>query len=396
MAYKLEHSNEAQRSLLSSTVQKWSNSQPDMYMVSIEGHKVYTQRILLGLYSGLMDGLLSTPGLGDLPGISVPASSGCLVNLLKILTSGVAIANNKAHLMEATKAAEAIGIKLDNCQIGNKKKKPEAAKPTVAKAVVKVHHPATPQRKRKAQTEEKLPKKVKVKVPFTAHVKEEVEDQEEFNDLLLNGADVILKEDDGNQDGSIEGKVASSEKHQCSQCNKDFKSKQALKRHFLIHTDNPTPFGCDYCKKKYDRKYLLDNHTIKKHNIKTAHDELPEKEDDGDDVNNFDENETEDQSNLDEIREVEEEGNADQKHDDLENLELDENIIQGEEGMELEENNEAAVENEDSIAVNEAPDVSDDLVKDHEKLLSDRKKLLAELSNMEDDSQGDLDFLNGD
>eukprot|EP00092_Neocalanus_flemingeri_P040574 GFUD01044180.1.p1 GENE.GFUD01044180.1~~GFUD01044180.1.p1 ORF type:complete len:390 (+),score=111.73 GFUD01044180.1:43-1212(+) len=389
MAYKLEHSNEEQRILLSSTVQKWSNSQPDMYMVSIEGHKVYTQRILLGLYSDLMDGLLSIPGLGDLPGISVPASSGCLVNLLKILTSGVAIANNKAHLMEATKAAEAIGIKLDNCQIGNKKKKPEAAKPTVAKAVVKVHHPATPQRKRKAQTEEKLPKKVKVKVPFTAHVKEEVEDQEEFNDLLLNGADVILKEDDGNQDGSVEGKVASSEKHQCSQCNKDFKSKQALKRHFLIHTDNPTPFGCDYCKKKFDRKYRLDKH------IKSAHDEVPEKEDVGFDANAFDENEADDQSTLDETRDTEEEGDVVQKHDGLVNVELDENVIQGEEGMELEEN-EAAVEDEDSTAVNEDPDVSDNLVKDHQKLLSDRKKLLAELSNMEDDSQGDLDFLSGD
>eukprot|EP00092_Neocalanus_flemingeri_P025061 GFUD01027177.1.p1 GENE.GFUD01027177.1~~GFUD01027177.1.p1 ORF type:complete len:397 (+),score=112.72 GFUD01027177.1:61-1251(+) len=396
MAYKLEHSNEEQRSLLSSTVQKWSNSQPDMYMISIEGHKIYTQRILLGLYSSLMDGLLSIPGLGDLPGVCVPASSGCLVNLLKILTSGVAIANNKAHLLEATKAAEVIGIKLDNCQIGMKKKKPDAAKPVVAKTAVKVNRPATPtDRKRKAQTQT-LPNKAKVKVPVITHVKEEVEDQEEFNDLLLNGADVILKEGDGNQDGIIEGNSASLKKLKCSQCDKDFKSKQALKRHFQIHTDNPTPFGCDYCKKKYDRKYLLDNHTIKKHNIKTANDELPEKEDDGDDVNNFDENETEDQSNLDEIREVEEKGNTDQKHDDLENLELDENIIQDEEGMKLEENNEAAVENEDSIAVNETPDVSDDLVKDHEKLLSDRKKLLAELSNMEDDSQGDLDFLNGD
>eukprot|EP00092_Neocalanus_flemingeri_P025062 GFUD01027178.1.p1 GENE.GFUD01027178.1~~GFUD01027178.1.p1 ORF type:complete len:391 (+),score=104.27 GFUD01027178.1:61-1233(+) len=390
MAYKLEHSNEEQRSLLSSTVQKWSNSQPDMYMISIEGHKIYTQRILLGLYSSLMDGLLSIPGLGDLPGVCVPASSGCLVNLLKILTSGVAIANNKAHLLEATKAAEVIGIKLDNCQIGMKKKKPDAVKPVVAKTAVKVNRPATPtDRKRKAQTQT-LPNKAKVKVPVITHVKEEVEDQEELNDLLLNGADVILKEGDGNQDGIIEGNSASLKKLKCSQCDKDFKSKQALKRHFLIHTDNPTPFGCDYCKKKFDRKYRLDKH------IKSAHDEVPEKEDVGFDANAFDENEADDQSTLDETRDAEEEGDVVQKHDGLVNVESDENGIQGEEGMELEENNEAAVENEDSTTGNENPDVSDNLVKDHQKLLSDRKKLLAELSNMEDDNQGDLDFLNGD
>ena len=64
--------------------------------------KLFFCRILLGLYSNLINGLLSTPGLGDLPGISVPASSGCLVNLLKILSTGVAIANNKSHLLEAT------------------------------------------------------------------------------------------------------------------------------------------------------------------------------------------------------------------------------------------------------------------------------------------------------
>ena len=39
---------------------------------------------------------------------------------------------------------------------------------------------------------------------------------------------------------------------------------------------------------------------------------------------------------------------------------------------------------------NEAPDVSDPVVK--EKLLADRQKLLAELNSLE--GQGDLDFLN--
>ena len=44
MAYKLELSSGEQKTLLSSTVQKWSNCQPDMYIISTEGHKIYTQR----------------------------------------------------------------------------------------------------------------------------------------------------------------------------------------------------------------------------------------------------------------------------------------------------------------------------------------------------------------
>ena len=87
-------------------------------------------RVLLGLSSKLIDELLNrTSGLGDLPGISVPASSGSLVNLLKILTTGVAIADNKSHLLEASRAAELLGIKLLNCQIGSKKQKLEVRKP---------------------------------------------------------------------------------------------------------------------------------------------------------------------------------------------------------------------------------------------------------------------------
>ena len=41
---KLEHSSDEQRKLLSSTLQKLVNCQPDVYLVSSEGHKVYTQR----------------------------------------------------------------------------------------------------------------------------------------------------------------------------------------------------------------------------------------------------------------------------------------------------------------------------------------------------------------
>jgi len=381
MAYKLEHSNDEQRSLLSSTVQKWSNCQPDMYIISIEGHKIYTQRILLGLYSDFIDGLLSTPGLGDLPGISVPASSGCLVNLLKILATGVAIANNRAHLLEAAKAAEAIGIKLANCQIGVKKKKADVTKLAAAKNE-KVNEVFPKDKKRKIDTATHFSKKAKIdqSVPISAAVKQEVEVQEEFMDGHAK--------DDEKVDNQSESQEKVSPKHPCSRCEKDFSSKQGLKRHFLIHTDNPTPFACDHCEKKFDRKYRLEKH------LRSAHDDMPKPDADiKDDKNEFDDG-TEDQTTVEETQEAEEmEEIVPEKG--LENIELDEHAILREDGMELYEN-ETQAEKEDSNIVNEAPDISDSLAKDHEKLLSDRKKLLAELSDIEGDSHGDLDFLNVD
>jgi len=348
MAYKLELSSGEQKTLLSSTVQKWSNCQPDMYIISMEGHKIYTQRILLGLHSALIDSLLSsTAGMGgggaDLPGISVPASSGSLVNLLKILSTGIAIATNKSHLLETTKAAEAIGIKLDNCQIGIKKKKPE---------VVKQVSPNI--RKRKSPGVETPTKKTKLE----DDVKKEVNDQE----------DEIPTPEMSSNSGP-------QKKHHCSQCDKKFSSKQALQRHVILHSENPTPFGCDKCEKKFDRKYRLEKHK------KTAHGDVPEVECD---TNEVDTSVTDDQPHHPEEKQ-EAEGDVFNEGADSGNVELDENFVQGDEGMKLDDL-EAPVED---LPI-EAPDVSDPEVK--EKLLADRQKLLAELNSLE--GQGDLDFLN--
>ena len=138
-------------------------------------------RILLGLYSGFIDELLSTPGLGDLPGISVPASSGCIVNLLKILATGVAIANNKAHLLEASKAAEAVGIKLSNCQIGVKKKKSNVAQPAAAKNEVEVNQTFLKDKKEKLRPLNicRRSPKLKKSVPIKSVVKQEVAEKED-------------------------------------------------------------------------------------------------------------------------------------------------------------------------------------------------------------------------
>ena len=42
--YNLEHDPMAHASLLKSTIQGWSNPQSDVYIISKEGHKIFTNR----------------------------------------------------------------------------------------------------------------------------------------------------------------------------------------------------------------------------------------------------------------------------------------------------------------------------------------------------------------
>ena len=55
-----------------------------------------------------------------MPAISIPASSNSIVNLLKVLATGIAISTSKADLLAVSKAAEAISIEMENWQIGVK------------------------------------------------------------------------------------------------------------------------------------------------------------------------------------------------------------------------------------------------------------------------------------
>ena len=44
MAYKLEHKLSDHIGVLAGTIQKCGNGQPDVYIISEEGHKIYTQK----------------------------------------------------------------------------------------------------------------------------------------------------------------------------------------------------------------------------------------------------------------------------------------------------------------------------------------------------------------
>ena len=141
-----------------------------------------------------------------LPGISVPASSGVIVNLLKVLTKGVCIGNNKQELLEVAKTAEFLGFTLNNCQLGVRKKKEILPSPSVSKISLN--------RKRKVQSSVNISKKVKVEV---------------LEPLIKVKDEKVLFVSGPASTSGLENKV--HKQFACSSCDKMFKYKKGLQRH---------------------------------------------------------------------------------------------------------------------------------------------------------------------
>ena len=125
-----------------------------------------------------------------MPGISIPESSSSIVNLLKVLATGIAISNIRADLQVVSRTAECMNIQIGNWQIGVKNK--GGVKPT------KQGKKEDQGRKSKKSDEKKAVPPVK------SELDENIKDQEK--------------------------------KHSCDECGKQFGRKDHLTRHALIHT----------------------------------------------------------------------------------------------------------------------------------------------------------------
>ena len=154
-----------------------------------------------------------------MPGISIPESSSSIVNLLKVLATGIAISNIRADLQVVSRTAESMNIQIGNWQIGVKNK--GGVKPT------KQGKKDDQVRKSKKSVEKKA------EPPVKSEVDENIKDQEK--------------------------------KHSCDECGKQFGRKDHLTRHALIHTGINYP--CDLCGSSFKRKDGLKQHMSKVHDI---------------------------------------------------------------------------------------------------------------------------------
>ena len=186
--------------------------------------------------------------LADLPSsvasaISLPVSSRSLLNLLNVLTSGVAVSDDTQDLVDIGSAAKIIGIDCDNFQIGVKKKKGISEK-------------IDTKQEEEGKSESVLKVGENFKFTKVSGTSENIEKDPVSIEEDQEQDDVINSQVDTNAAVNLESKTC--------ECGKQFSTNEKLSRHALIHT-GIKPFACHHCAKAFNRKDKLNEHIRKKH-----------------------------------------------------------------------------------------------------------------------------------
>jgi len=257
--YRIENTMTEHASMLKYAVVTWGEKQPDMYLVSREGVKVYTQRILLSFYSKSICKVLENIK-DDLAGVSVPASSSSLTMMLKVLVCGSVIANNKADLLEVGQAAEVLGIVLNERQIGYRKKNvSEGAGRAVAREEVTTSEGNLTGRRESVDSSSEIKTEPKDHEDAIGNM-----DCSEPTDGTVYGVNEDHSRPKKNKkritNDVSESEVISDDKT-CGRCGKRFPSAGRLKLHMNVHKDDK-PYKCEVCEKGFSGPASLKNHKL--------------------------------------------------------------------------------------------------------------------------------------
>jgi len=265
MAYLLENQAVDHSNNILETLQNWSEQESDVHLISNQGAVLQTHRVYLKLYSSVLNSALQDFSSDTIPSIFIPATTASLVNLIRILSTGVSISDQKEDLLDVVNTAELLGIFLKGIQVGTRDT------PTVAVSeenkVEQTELPNTDidvkrkKSKKRKHKEKHLVDNVEVKkeceednIEISSYVSEEVSIKDEHNPDSDQSLSMQLNSTDN------EVNVTTT----CPECGKTFAKRDKLKRHLLIHTD-VKPFSCDECESQFKRKDKLDFHKHVKH-----------------------------------------------------------------------------------------------------------------------------------
>lgn len=236
---------------------------PDLYLVSREGHRVYSHQALLSLHSSLLDALLTLNSRKDeYVGVSVDASADCIRRFLNIISFGEEAAGSMKDLDMAVKLGHDLGIKLDNL--------------TIKRRIPPV----------------KSCEKINVRKDLFDPSKEYVEDRESLSNFKFKPLISSKNKEVGSRIPAITDEAQKTSptlpSFPCGHCLKTFHEKKGRSRHYKkVHPNNkfgdafsrvpsmseyersakkskPKPYDlkCDKCEKTFNRTSSLKNHMV--------------------------------------------------------------------------------------------------------------------------------------
>eukprot|EP00092_Neocalanus_flemingeri_P035500 GFUD01038633.1.p1 GENE.GFUD01038633.1~~GFUD01038633.1.p1 ORF type:complete len:237 (-),score=63.12 GFUD01038633.1:3-713(-) len=219
--------------VLLDSLKKCSNEEPDILIITDEGNKIFTQRLLLCLHSPMVSGVLAGVPSSVQSAMSLPVSAKALLNLLKVLTTGVVVSEASQDLVDVQEAAKMFGMDFDNFQIGVKRKKTipnlDELRPAIVAATNVGHTDVA---------------------------------QEHSNVSTINCENI--KEETTNRNEEVKIKDGNKLESKTCECGKSFSTNEKLSRHALTHT-GVKPFECEHCAKAFSRKDKLNEHVKKIH-----------------------------------------------------------------------------------------------------------------------------------
>jgi len=282
MLYNLESERAVHSTTLKDALKNTQSEDPDMYFITENGHKVYSHKILLIMYSKTLGSILEEYKANDIPGVSLPvASPSGLLNLFKILTEGVVFSTDSDELLEVGKVARVLGVSLQGIQLGRRKVVPGKQMKDSTKLKAAPNNVLTENigehlmmLSKTAVTMDPSDTRINRSIKSEAV---ECEEQEVETDGNEDGTNNLAK---GKRNCDECGKVFSSrqvlETHnmmihsifkpfKCDVCEKSFRTGFAMKQHMLTHSDSK-PFSC-HCGQMFTLKSSLKRHAIKFHNV---------------------------------------------------------------------------------------------------------------------------------
>ena len=167
MMYHVQYEKNEFSQVMRTALSRLTSSEPDMFIEAQDGVRVYTHRLLLSAYSHTFAQLVQDCQVStEMTGVLIPDLDQVhLVNLIKLLRTGLVFSTESSQLTGVRTAASLLGISISDMQLGMKKPQTQR-KHSIKKREVQTSPSeiiSQEQESRPAQNKSEVAEKVKIK-----------------------------------------------------------------------------------------------------------------------------------------------------------------------------------------------------------------------------------------